>query len=90
MTADISLTIAHHLLVFSLAGVIAFELATVRRGMNATSLRTLGIVDLHYGVLAGLILVVGSLGCFSARRVRLSICRTTCSGRRSPRSPSSG
>jgi putative membrane protein len=59
MTADISLAIAHHLLVFSLAGILAFELATVRRGMNAATLRPLGIVDLHYGVIASLILVIG-------------------------------
>jgi putative membrane protein len=59
MTADISLAIAHHVLVFSLAGVIAFELASVRRGMDAKALRRLGIADMHYGILAVLILVVG-------------------------------
>jgi putative membrane protein len=59
MTADISLAMVHHLLVFSLAGVIAAELALVRAGMGAGAVKTLGAVDASYGVLAVLILIVG-------------------------------
>lgn len=59
MAAEISLAIAHHLLVFSLAGILAVELATVRRGMSPSAVKTLGVVDLHFGVIAGLVLVVG-------------------------------
>ena len=51
--------IAHHLLVFSLAGVIAAELGLVRRGMTAADVRRVATVDAAYGLLAVLILVVG-------------------------------
>ena len=56
---DLLLAIAHHLLVFSLAAILAIELATVRPGLTGAGLRRLGIVDLHYGLIATLILVVG-------------------------------
>jgi len=65
---DLALAIAHHLLVFSLAGILAFELGAVRRGMDAAALRRLASVDLWYGILAGLILVVGfSRAVFAAK-----------------------
>ncbi|MBP7701245.1 MAG: DUF2214 family protein [Phenylobacterium sp.] len=56
---DLLLAIAHHLLVFSLAIILAIELATVRPGLSGAALRRLGIVDLHYGLIAALILIVG-------------------------------
>lgn len=56
---DLILAIVHHLLVFSLAAILAVELATVRPGLSGASLRRLGIVDLHYGLIATLILIVG-------------------------------
>ena len=56
---DLLLAIAHHLLVFSLAAILAVELATIRPGLGGASLRRLGIVDLHYGLIAALILIVG-------------------------------
>ena len=56
---DLLLAIAHHLLVFSLAAILAVELATIRPGLGAAGLRRLGIVDLHYGLIAALILIVG-------------------------------
>jgi putative membrane protein len=56
---DLILAIAHHLLVFSLAGILAAELAMVRDGLTGPSLRRLGRVDLAYGAIAGAILVVG-------------------------------
>lgn len=61
---DLILAIAHHLLVFSLAAIIAAELATVRTGMSGASLRRLGTVDLFYGAIAGGVLVVGFLRVF--------------------------
>lgn len=61
---DLALAITHHLLVFGLAGVLAAEIAMVRRGLDANGLRRLGIIDAHYGALAGLILVVGFLRVF--------------------------
>jgi len=58
-TRDMVLAIAHHLLVFSLAGVLAFELGAVRSGMKAKEIARVGRVDLWYGILAVLIVIVG-------------------------------
>jgi putative membrane protein len=67
-TGDLVLAILHHVLVFALAGVIAFEVGVVRPGLAAADLRRLGKVDMWYGILAGLILVVGfSRAVFAAK-----------------------
>jgi putative membrane protein len=58
-TMDLHLAILHHVLVFMLAAVLAFELGVVRAGLTAQDLRRVGRVDAWYGVLAGLIVVVG-------------------------------
>jgi putative membrane protein len=58
-TTDLAFAIAHHLLIFALAGVIAFELGMVRPSMTATDVARVGRVDLWYGILAALILIVG-------------------------------
>lgn len=59
MTLDLVLAIAHHIMAFGLAAVLASEIATVRPGLNAASLRRLGVVDMHYGLMAGLLIVIG-------------------------------
>ena len=56
---DLVLAIVHHLLVFGLAGILAAELAAVRPGLSGDSLRRLGLVDMHYGLFAVLILIIG-------------------------------
>jgi putative membrane protein len=56
---DLGLAIGHHLLVFALFGVLAAELVLVRRGVDLTTITRVGKIDLWYGVLAGLIVVVG-------------------------------
>ena len=56
---DLALTIAHHLLVFSLAAILAAELASVRPGLAGAGLKRLGVLDMHYGFIAALILIVG-------------------------------
>ncbi len=56
---DLALAIVHHLLVFGLAAILAAELATIRPGLTGASLRRLGIIDMHYGLIATLILIVG-------------------------------
>jgi putative membrane protein len=58
---DILLAIAHHVLVFGLALILATQLALVRPGWSAADLRRVGAVDLGYGVTAGLIVLVGVL-----------------------------
>jgi putative membrane protein len=58
-TTDLLLAAAHHVLIFALAGVLAFEIGVVRPGMTATDIRRVGRVDLWYGILAALIVIVG-------------------------------
>jgi len=56
---DLTLAIAHHLLIFSLFGVFMTEFVMVRDGISGTTIRWIAAVDLWYGVLAVLILAVG-------------------------------
>lgn len=58
-TADLHLAIAHHLLIFALAGVLAFEIGAIKQGMTGNDVLRVGKVDLWYGILAALIIVVG-------------------------------
>ncbi|MET0274412.1 MAG: DUF2214 family protein [Phenylobacterium sp.] len=58
---DLALAIAHHILVFGLAGVLAAEVAMMRPGLTGLALKRLAMVDAHYGALAVLIIVVGVL-----------------------------
>lgn len=56
---DLLLTILHHFLVFSLAGLIAAELVLVRPGLSGPGLQLLGRIDGAYGGVAMAIIVVG-------------------------------
>ena len=56
---DLVLAILHHLLVFALFGVLFAELMLVRGGIDRPSLRRVSAIDLSYGVMAGLIVIVG-------------------------------
>jgi putative membrane protein len=56
---DLVLAILHHLLILSLAGLLAAELVLLKPALSGAGLRTLGAVDAGYGATAGLILVVG-------------------------------
>ncbi|MFT3729675.1 MAG: DUF2214 family protein [Terricaulis sp.] len=58
-TRDIVLAIAHHILVFAIMGILAFELGAVRVGMTQKEIARVARVDLHYGALAALIVIVG-------------------------------
>jgi putative membrane protein len=65
---DLALAIGHHLLIFALFGVLAAELIAVRRGMDAATVKRIGQVDLWYGILAGLIIILGfSRAVFAAK-----------------------
>src|SRR5580658_10314048 len=65
---DLALAIGHHLLVFALFGVLCAELIAVRRGMEASTVARIAAVDLWYGILAGLIVIVGfSRAVFAAK-----------------------
>ncbi|MGR4864608.1 DUF2214 family protein [Caulobacter sp. LARHSG274] len=56
---DLVLAILHHLLVFTLAGLLAAELALVRPGLGGGALKALGGIDAGYGATATLILAAG-------------------------------
>jgi putative membrane protein len=58
-TRDLSLAIVHHLLIFLLAGVLAFEVGVIRPSMKSEDILRVSRVDNWYGILAGAILVVG-------------------------------
>lgn len=59
MGSDVWLAIAHHLTVFSLAAILTAELVLVRPGISAADLRRVSRIDLWYGVLAGVAVLVG-------------------------------
>ncbi|MBS0332680.1 MAG: DUF2214 family protein [Proteobacteria bacterium] len=56
---DLILAIAHHILVFSLFGVLFGEILLVRKGVDLATIARVGRIDLMYGAVAGLIVVVG-------------------------------
>jgi putative membrane protein len=65
---DLVLAIAHHLLILALFGVLTAELVLVRRGMRVEVVARVASIDLYYGVLAALIVVVGfSRAIFAAK-----------------------
>jgi putative membrane protein len=56
---DLILAMAHHVAVFSLAALLAMELAILRPGIEGRRLHQLGLVDLAFGTTAAVVLVVG-------------------------------
>jgi len=58
-TTDLVLAIVHHLLVFSLAGIIGAEFVLIRGDLPAVTLKRLAGIDRHYGIIASLIIIVG-------------------------------
>jgi len=65
---DLTLAILHHFLVFTLFAVFFAELVMVRRSMEASVVARVAAIDAWYGVLAGLILIVGfSRAIFAAK-----------------------
>jgi len=61
---DLVLAMLHHLAVFSLAGIVAAELALLRRGVSGAALQRLARIDAAYGGVAATVLVVGFLRVF--------------------------
>ena len=65
---DLALAILHHFFVFALFGVLFAEFVVVRRGMDVAAIARIVPIDAWYGVLAGLILIVGfSRAIFAAK-----------------------
>jgi putative membrane protein len=65
---DLTLAIGHHLLIFMLFGVLFAEIILVRRGMDLAAVGRVASIDLWYGIMAGLIVVIGfSRALFAAK-----------------------
>ena len=65
---DLSLAIGHHLLIFMLFGVLFAELVLVRPGMDQVAVARVGALDLWYGVIAALIIIIAfSRAIFAAK-----------------------
>ncbi len=56
---DLAFAIAHHILIFALAGVLAYEVGVVWAPLSAANIRRVARVDAWYGILAALIVGVG-------------------------------
>jgi putative membrane protein len=57
---DLLLALAHHFLVFALAGILAAEAVMLQPGLDRRRLATLGTLDTAYGIVAVLIIIVGA------------------------------
>jgi putative membrane protein len=68
MALDLHLAIAHHLLIFILFGILVTELVLVRQSIAGDDLKRIASIDLWYGIVALLILIVGfSRAIFAAK-----------------------
>lgn len=56
---DLMLAILHHFFAFGLFAILFAEFMLVRRGMDAATVARVQAIDVKYGMLSGLILVVG-------------------------------
>ena len=59
MFTDWILACLHHVAVFSLASVLAAELALINLELRAQSIRRIVAIDLWYGIIAGAVVVFG-------------------------------
>lgn len=59
MTTDLIAAAAHHLLAFSLFGLLMAELVLLRPGLTGEGVRRLARLDSHYGLAAVTLIVVG-------------------------------
>lgn len=59
MDISLVLAIAHHLAVFTLVGLFAAEFALLRPGLSGERIGQLGRIDMAYGGVAGLVVLVG-------------------------------
>jgi len=58
---DLILAIAHHLAVFALVGIFAAEFALVRPGLAGRRIAQLARLDLFYGAVSGIVIIIGIL-----------------------------
>ena len=67
-TTDLSLAIVHHLLVFLLAGILAFEIGVIQPSIKREDVVRVARADLWYGIIAGAIIIVGFSRVFFAAK----------------------
>jgi putative membrane protein len=56
---DLSLAIAHHLLIFGIFGILFAEFWAIRPGMSGATVARIASIDLWYGILAAAVIVIG-------------------------------
>jgi putative membrane protein len=56
---DLTLAIAHHLLIFGIFGILFTEFWTLRNALSGASVARIGSIDLWYGILAAAVIVIG-------------------------------
>ncbi|HEY0749290.1 MAG TPA: DUF2214 family protein [Steroidobacteraceae bacterium] len=56
---DLTLAIAHHLLIFGIFGILFAEFWALQSGISAATVQRLASMDLWYGALAAMIIVIG-------------------------------
>ncbi len=59
MLTDLLLAIAHHLLIFTLFGLLVVEMTMLKPELPRATLTRLARIDTAYGVVAGLIVIIG-------------------------------
>ncbi|HVY21599.1 MAG TPA: DUF2214 family protein [Bauldia sp.] len=59
MLTDLLLAIAHHLLIFTLFGLLVTEMVMLQPELPRSRLLRLARIDLAYGIVAGLIVIIG-------------------------------
>ncbi len=57
--SDLAFAMGHHLLVFTLLGILAFEIGAVSGDIGPRRIATLVKLDLWYGIIAAAVLAVG-------------------------------
>ena len=68
MATDLHFAIAHHLLIFILFGILVSEVVLVRQSMTGDDIKRIASIDLWYGIVALLIVIVGfSRAVFAAK-----------------------
>ena len=56
---DLSLACVHHVLIFALFAVLLSEFLLLKPGLDAPAIRRISQIDLMYGLLAALLIIVG-------------------------------
>jgi putative membrane protein len=59
MLTDLLLAIAHHLLIFTLFGLLVTEMVMLKPELPRSTIARLARIDSAYGIVAGLIVVIG-------------------------------